>query len=1069
MPEISTELYGNLCYAASQISEFASSSRKLSIHRLKSTFCVLNSYIYAQTHYLKKAASIFAGLILCLISFAQPARQYSFTHYGTSVGLSANEVNNILQDREGYMWMATTSGLQRFDGIRYKSFRSIKGDSTSLPDDYVMHLYMDRKNNLWVLTGNGKIGTFDTRTFKFRQAKTLNVNDVILRSERKLLEDDQGNLMYLLASNDILTYNEARHEFAIANNFIPRYPGMVIVDIAHQPGTSKYVIGTHDGIFIYNRATNKFSSAADNKEKDPLLQQLGKVPAAFNFLFDNKGRLWFNSWKSGVPWTYCFDLKNGQVVLPAYSLYPQLGAYHECRGIIQQKNGTIWMYGLGVFAEFDEKEKKFRLVLNGYLNEQSISYERVNSLYEDSEHNVWVSTNNNGVYRFNPDAQFFLNVRALSPVTGSPGDGSVMSFVETKKGNIFAGSWSDGVTEYTPEFDSIPMRYPGVKDRKNNPFAWSMYASGDSNTIWMAAQPGLYALDQRKKAGKYYNPEILKSRTLRQVIEDRRGNLWIGTQSIGLYKWKNARGNDRSTDSIIQVRTVPDVQIFKITEDSRGRIWVATNSFGVYVLDAVSNKLLMHFNTRATGMHKIASDVVSSVFRYDDSTMIIAATNIYVYNIARNTVTMIPYPESIGGSISALERDRDGYLWISLSHGLLRLNIQKKIYIHFDRIDGIMNDRFIVSSSMQLKDGRILFGASNQFVVFDPAKIQINQSTPEVVITDFKLLDRSLRVDSLRELGEVELSAKENSLVIEFSGLKYINTYLIKYKLEGLDNDWREADKTSQAIYSYLPPGTYTFMLRSQDAEGNYGKKITKLVIRVRPPFWRTWWFYAALVLAGICILYFIDRQRIRQLKDMQRVRSEIATQLHQDVTTTLSNINLLGEMAKIKADRDIERSKEYIDQISSKSHNMIIAMDDILWSVDPQNDGMEKTLLRMLEFIDALKNRHGCRIELELDNKITSLRLDMKTRLEFFLIFKEALRMIVELARGTNTLINIDLFRKRLSMKLQDATARLDMHIPEIEQAIKEINFRAESINAESDIQYDKNGIAIILLIGIK
>lgn len=457
------------------------------------------------------------------------------------------------------MWMATTSGIQRFDGIRYRTFRSIKGDSTSIPDDYVQQLYMDRKNNLWVMTGSGRMGIFDTRTFRFREAKIVNVNELVMRADRKIVEDDKGNLMLLIASHSLLTFNAARHEFSVNHNFIPRYPGMVMVDIAHQPGTSKYVIGTHDGIFIYNRATGRFSSPTDNKEKEPLIQQFGKVPATFNFFFDSKGRIWFNSWNAGVPWIYSFDLKTSKVVIPATSIYSKLGAYHECRGFIQQKNGTIWMYGLGVFAEFQEKEKEFRLIFNGYLNEQSISYERVNSLYEDSEHNMWVTTNNNGIYRFNPDAQFFINIRARSPVTGEPGDGSVMSFVQMQNGNIFAGAWSDGLTEYTTLFDSIPMRYPGLKDRANNPFAWSMYASGDSNTIWIASQPGLYAFDHKKKKSTYYNPEILKSRTLRQVVEDRYGNLWIGTQSIGAFKWKNARRSNRSADSIIQVRGVPDV------------------------------------------------------------------------------------------------------------------------------------------------------------------------------------------------------------------------------------------------------------------------------------------------------------------------------------------------------------------------------------------------------------------------------------------------------------------------------------------------------------------------------
>ena len=147
----------------------------------------------------------------------------------------------------------------------------------------------------------------------------------------------------------------------------------------------------------------------------------------------------------------------------------------------------------------------------------------------------------------------------------------------------------------------------------------------------------------------------------------------------------------------------------------------------------------------------------------------------------------------------------------------------------------------------------------------------------------------------------------------------------------------------------------------------------------------------------------------------------------------------------------------------------MIIAMDDILWSIDPENDSMEKTLLRMMEFTDSLKNRYNATIELALDKKLRQLRLDMRTRNEFFLIFKLGLRLIIQHAGGTDTVINIDLFRNRLSLKLQDATAKLDTHVEEIEKSIKEIHSRAKEIQAEADVQYDKNGIAIILLIPVK
>ena len=129
-------------------------------------------------------------------------------------------------------------------------------------------------------------------------------------------------------------------------------------------------------------------------------------------------------------------------------------------------------------------------------------------------------------------------------------------------------------------------------------------------------------------------------------------------------------------------------------------------------------------------------------------------------------------------------------------------------------------------------------------------------------------------------------------------------------------------------------------------------------MIVVNPPFWKTWWFFCLLALLIAAVFYWLDQQRVNKLVALQNVRTEIAGNLHEEVNTTLNNINLLSEMARIKADKDVDRSKEYIDQISDKSHNMIIAMDDILWTIDPRNDSMEKSLLRMMEFADALEKQ---------------------------------------------------------------------------------------------------------------
>ncbi len=447
--------------------------------------------------------------------------------------------------------------------------------------------------------------------------------------------------------------------------------------------------------------------------------------------------------------------------------------------------------------------------------------------------------------------------------------------------------------------------------------------------------------------------------------------------------------------------------------------------------------------------------------------LITTATRIIKYNRLLKRSAYIGLPEIMSGYIAALEKDKNGYVWLTTTSGLYRINIAKKIFINFNRSDGINNDHFLLASSRQLPDGRMIFGTTTNFVVFNPDSIKINSSSPEIKITDFKVMNKSLQVDSLMQLKEIDLDYKENSLVIEFSTLNYSSAYLIKYKLVDLDKDWKIADKDKEAIYNYLPPGTYRFQLKAINEEGNETEKTLELIIKVSPPFWKSWWFYSILVLLTGSLIYWFDRERMNRKEVMQKMRTDIADNLHQEVNMALNNINILSEMAKLKAENNPQKSKEYIEQIHSRSHNMMIAMDDMLWSIDPENDNMEKTVERMKEYVDSLKNRHGADIEIFVDKKVQSLELNMKLRHEAFLLFKEALKSLVH-AGAKKCDIYIGLEKSKLLFTMQFANDSCD--IQQLNNLLhrQDMEKRLQSIRAILDVQIHKSNSMFVLQVPV-
>ncbi|HET9823745.1 MAG TPA: two-component regulator propeller domain-containing protein, partial [Chitinophagaceae bacterium] len=837
-----------------------------------------------------------------------------------------------------------------------------------------------------------------------------------------------------------------------------------VYDVAQQPGTKKYWLGTPTGTRIYNLSTHIFNYVGHNAEKEKFLDDLGKITMPGNFLFDSKNRVWFDSWVVGTNMIFAYDLKHNNIVINRYSLAGLLKNYFELNGFVQQKNGTIWVNGLGVFAKFLEKEKQFQLVYNGYESEQSISYSRINGLFEDNQENLWVATNTNGLYEFNPAAQFFTNIRQLNRTTKRPGDGSMMSFIQARDKTLLAGAWNDGLYRFDSNYNMVPINI-GDFD-KYPPFAWSMCHSKDSNLIWMGTQPGVFLLNQAKHTSSYYNPPVMQNRTVRQVIEDRYGNLWMGTQSLGLFKWTAEKGKHNFNNGVSLFKDIPTTQVQKMVTDNKGYVWVGTSGYGVFAIDPSTDKIIFHLGVDEPPARRLPVSQVPAISEYDDSTMVIACNGIYLFNTRqKKIVSVINIPEHIPGSIVAIEKDKNGYLWISTTNGIFRLNPKNKRFVHFDRSDGIANDLFITAASYTLPDGKILFGSDNQFVVFDPMQVRINNPAPDVAITGFKLTNRPLMVDSLTKVDLVELKPADNSVTIDFSGLNYNGTYMIKYMLEGLDKDWKRADQSNQAVYSYLPPGHYTFMVKSEDADGNPSKHVTKLTIKVDPPFWKTWWFLGLTVFLVIGLLFWVDRQRMQKLRATESIRTRIATSLTEDMTNALSSINISSELAKTKVDTDKARTKEYISQISETSNRMVQAMYDMVWSIDPKNDTMLDTIERRKSFAVEMESLHDLDIVFDIDEAAADLDLDMAHRYELLSVFKEAITNAAKHSVARHIQVSLRLKNSKFFLLIEDDGKGFDINKAILGRGMNDMKRRAADIKASLHIESEKNTGTIVKL----
>ena len=326
-----------------------------------------------------------------------------------------------------------------------------------------------------------------------------------------------------------------------------------------------------------------------------------------------------------------------------------------------------------------------------------------------------------------------------------------------------------------------------------------------------------------------------------------------------------------------------------------------------------------------------------------------------------------------------------------------------------------------------------------------------------------------MSIDSLSRSGRAILSYDNTSIGIGFSALTFLQQAKVHYfyKLEGLDKEWIHSDRPMEVVYNYLAPGTYTFKVKSENTDGLTSTQIASLSIVVRPPFWNTWWFYGLVILLIITILYVIDRERIKRRKSIREMRREIAGNLHREISNALNNINVLSEIAKIKADKNVEQSKEFIGQISHKSRYMMEAMDDMLWSIDPMNDSMRKTVLRIKELTDGLRASYDVDIDLIVDHKIQTLELDMKLRHDLFLFYKEALTYLLENIRCKQVFVNINQARSKMMIEiLSECLLVTDDFKGRFKKAIAK---KAGALVDDMEVVSDHKSFSVVLYIGLK
>ena len=463
---------------------------------------------------------------------------------------------------------------------------------------------------------------------------------------------------------------------------------------------------------------------------------------------------------------------------------------------------------------------------------------------------------------------------------------------------------------------------------------------------------------------------------------------------------------------------------------------------------------------------------VVDIEQLNDSIFFASTGFLDVINVnSGKTEVLTVYDGLPGAGVSKLLIDSEGILWFTNNNGLASYNFEKNIFVPYTERNGIISADKSTYAKFKMRNGEFWFGGENSMFGFLPERLKIKTAPPDVTLTDFKLLNNFISLDSLLLHEKVTLKPEQNSFAIYFSSLSFTQQDKLAYyyKMEGIDNEWIKAENNLIANYTILAPGEYIFNVKCVNMHGIESANVTTLDIDISPHFYQSRWFMILIFIFVFGITYLIYRLRLNRLLAVERIRNKVARDLHDDVGSTLSTINILSSMAKTKLLTDPVKTSEYISKITDNSQQMMEAMDDIVWSIKPDNDNMQRIVARMREYASSILEPKEIEIDFQIDENIYDLKLNMETRRDVFLIFKEALNNSAKYSHCSKIEIIVKFENNKLIIRIIDNGIGFDISTADSGNGLGNMQKRADALHGKIDIKSEEGkGTEISLIVPV-
>ncbi|MDN3687259.1 ligand-binding sensor domain-containing protein [Cyclobacterium jeungdonense] len=956
---------------------------------------------------MKKSFFILLLLFNCLNIQAE-AKRFFINRFGLAEGLSANQVLTIHQDRDRFLWIGTPNGLQRFDGRKFMTYE-VKINGVKQPSLPVYEIQQDRSGKMWLKVGE-QYGVYIPELEQFTpfpfEKPQVNVRGESFWMDRK------GQVFVIFKEDKILRVDLEKGHITDKNVPIKLPEGWRPRSV-FEDRLGRYWLSCIEGIAVYDPANGEVFTPTYNPENLPVLQRPG-IKQVINLYEDQQGIFWINYWDVDEI-LLSYDPKTRRWKDHMQELRPGNNNYQEAFGLLELPDGQLWRYGIQTLADFDRKNHRFtRLVQNDML------FDIISKAIWDPSKGIWLGTDQ-GLYFLHLETPniFF---RKFDTQEGNHELQSVKEIIHRGDTSVWLGSWGKGIKIFKPQ---------GEQDsdwtRKNLPAevtfrqVWDLFHDRKREVVWVALQQGnLQIIDLNTQKSVFLSPEAFEGSTIRTIAQDAKGDLFFGTQRGAIIHYSGGAIQKEGFRLFRKVGgTIP-----KLLVSNDQKIWAATLNEGVYVFDPENGQIIQHLDERI-----LSSNKIGKIHQLNDSIFLMGYELLNKYNVLTGKNQVFSYSDGmVSNVISHIESDETGLVWINTPNGMTRFDALNNTFSSFGKnhfLSQLPTDGY---SGTRLIGGELAFVSNNSLLLFDPMQFERNLAPPRPVITGVSLFGVYVG-DGTVENPQRVFSSHQNNLTFDFNLLNFPiqDRFAYYYRLVGADPEWVKAKGDFQAVYSLLPPGAYRFEVKTANELGVFSEP-SVYSFEIKPSLVQTWWFKALLGMLFLGIVVLIYRMNVNRILAVVKLRSQLARDLHDDMGSTLSTINILSSMAKTKLGTDPAKTSEYISKISENSQRMMESMDDIVWSIKPQNDSMEKLIARMREFANQVLESKDIAFSMEVDECILGMKLSMDARRDLFLIFKEGINNAAKYSGAERVFISFGLDKDLFTMRIEDYGKGFDL-----------------------------------------